>query len=514
MSEEGVATHRVSRLALWISPLIALMFLLLADLAPGNPTVTRTAAVALLMALWWITQALPLAITALMPLVLFPLLGIMSAKDTAAQYMNDIIFLFIGGFLVALAMQHWNLHRRIALRVILWFGVRPARLLLGFMAAAFFLSMWMSNTATTMMMFPIVMSLLTSLEARDARPGVRHFGVALLLGIAYASSIGGTATLIGTPPNLSFVRIFHLTFPNAPEISFAQWMMFATPLALLLLGCCWAVLAWLFCRGQQVSLEAGSMRDEYDALGTPSFEQRVIFAVFSALSLLWITRVDIPIGSWTLPGWSNLAGNPAFISDGTVAIAMALLLFFIPSRQQPARKILEWDVARQLPWDIVLLFGGGFALAAGIASSGLAAWVGVQLQGLSGVHPILLVLVTTALVSGLTALTSNTVTTEMLLPVMASLSIAVGLHPLYLMVTTTLACSFDFMLPVGTPPNAIVFGSGRLRVVDMVKAGFLLNIAGVLLLTLFIFTLGPAVFDLGAGLPDWAVLTPPAQSTR
>lgn len=505
MSEDSNANSGYRVWLLLLGPVLALLVLLCLDLTPGKPETTRTAAVAVLMSFWWITGTLPLAATALLPIVLFPLLGVLDAKEVAAQYINDTIFLFLGGFFVALAMQRWDLHRRIALRLLLFFGVRADRLLLGFMAGAFFLSMWISNTATTMMMLPIAMSVIDNIEERPGDPQVRQYSIAILLSIAYASSIGGTATLIGTPPNLSMARILKITFPEAPEFSFAQWMLFGLPTALAFLAVLWLVLARPFVGRRQVHLDPEVVRREHRALGGVTYEQRIVFVVFILLAVLWMTRADIVLGAFRLPGWNHLLVEPEFASDGTVAIAMGLLLFLIPARSVPGTQIMDWHAARDVPWGVILLFGGGFALAKAFVSSGLALWIGQSMQGLAGLPPILLVLLICLVVSLLTELTSNTAMAEMLLPIMASLALAIGLHPLLLMVPTTFACSFAFMLPVATPPNAIVFATQRLTVLDMVRRGYLLNCAAVVILTLAIFTLGRMVFQIPElGLPDWA----------
>jgi sodium-dependent dicarboxylate transporter 2/3/5 len=502
-------SNTLGREALIILPLaVCGLFLLFADISPGQPLVTRTAAVAMLMAAWWITGAIPLAATALLPVALFPALGIMNAGDAAANYVNDIIFLYIGGFLVALAMQRWNLHRRIALGMLLLFGMKPRSLLLGFMAPTFFLSMFISNTATTMMMAPIALAVLADLEERG-HPGVqRGFGVGLLLSIAYCASIGGMATLIGTPPNLSFARILEITFPGAPQISFAQWFLFGFPLALCMAGLLWGLIAWMYARGEGGAFNRAVIADQYRALGPWTFEQRAMLTAFATLGVLWMTRADIDLGGIRIPGWSALFEQPEYLRDGTVAIAVASLLFLIPAPSEPGKRLLDWDTAKGLRWDIVLLYGGGFALASAFVSSGLSAWLGEGMAGLGGMHPVLLVFALCLGISFLTELTSNTATTEMALPILAALAVGIGVHPLLLMLPATFACSCAFMLPVATPPNAIVFGAGNLSIAQMARTGFLLNLAAVVLITAATFLLGPWVFGIGDGgaMPEWAVL--------
>jgi len=504
----GEDNSRFRILALAGAPFLALLLLLFGDLAPGQPAVTRTAAVALWMALWWLSTAVPLAVTAMLPVVLFPALGIMPGKDVPGYYFNDIIFLFLGGFMVALAMQRWNLHRRIALRLLLFFGGRPSRVLLGFMVPTFFLSMWISNTATTMMMVPIALSLILRMEEKESGPAMARFSTGLLLGIAYTASIGGTATLIGTPPNLSMTVITERMFPDAPPIEFAPWFVFAFPGALVMCAVLWVVLRWMYLReSDNLKIDTNIIRTQYEAMGPATFEQRVVFLVFLAMALLWLTRTGLQAGPLNIPGWISIFPEPDYLRDGTIATAMALILFGIPSRSEPGTRVMNWQTARELPWDIVLLFGGGFALAAGFAQSGLALWAGEQMAGLSVFSPMALVFFLCLAVSFLTEMTSNAATTEMLLPVISSLAVAIRVHPFLLIIPVTLSCSFAFMLPVATPPNALIFGTNRIKMVDMARTGFIFNLLAVVLVTLGMFTFGKLVFGIeGQEMPPWAHL--------
>ena len=527
-----------SRTLLWVlalAPLAALVFALVADISPGHPHVTRMAAVAMLMAVWWMTEAIPLAATALLPLVLFPLLGIMPAKAVAPQYLNDTIFLFVGAFVVALSIQRWNLHRRIALGVLRVVGSTPARLLLGFMVATALLSMWISNTATAMMMVPIAMAVLARMQETHGEAATRRLAVGLLIGIAWGASIGGMATLIGTPPNLSFARILKTTFVDAPDISFAQWMLLAGPISLLMFGLAWVLLWAVFCRGEshsQVESRHSVIVDEYRKLGRMSREEWSVLVVFVLMALLWITRTGLDFAG--IPGWVQLmqlqttvGGKTVdLVADGTVAIGMALLLFLIPAGRNreaeapeastsgdgepPTGRVMLADasVFRKLPWGIVLLFGGGFALAAGFKESGLSAAVGTALQDASSIHPLLLMLLICVVVTFLTELTSNTATTELLLPLLAAGAVAAEINPLLLMIPATISASCAFMLPVATPPNAIVFGTGRIRVAQMARVGMVLNLAGALVIAFGVWLLGNAVFGITPDLPAWATLKP------
>ena len=492
-------------LKLVVGPLFALIFYILFDLDPQNPLVTTTAAIAIWMAFWWITEAVPLAVTALLPIVLYPTLGVMSGKSVAPIYFNHIIFLFIGGFLVALAMRKWKLHRRIALKILMVFGTKPRNILLGFILATAFLSMWISNTATTMMMVPIALSIVYKLEEMFEGKSIHKFSVGIFLGIAHAATIGGVSTLVGTPPNLSFARILTILFPNAPEISFLTWMMYALPLSIVFIIILWLILSFIYTRNSDLVIEPSIFRQQYKELGKISFEEKIVLIDFILLAVLWISRANIDIGNFTIPGWSQLFSNPSYFNDGTVAIAMALILFLIPSVNEKGKRILDWDTAAKLPWNIVILFGGGFALASGFKESGLANYLGQQMQGFGVFHPIIIVLAICLFVTFLTELTSNTATAEMLLPIIGGLAIAVKINPLFLMIPATISCSFAFMLPVATPPNAIIFGTNRLKISEMAKTGVWLNVIGAILITISIYIVGKVVFGIDlAQFPEWA----------
>jgi sodium-dependent dicarboxylate transporter 2/3/5 len=499
---------RAARIAIFIiAPLIAAYFVYFVELDPDNPAVTNTLAVAIVMALWWVTEIIPLAITSLLPIVLFPALGVMNGKEVSATYFNHVIFLFIGGFLVALAIQKWHLHKRIALYILRVIGASPGRILLGFMFSTAFLSMWISNTATAMLMVPILLSVINKLEDINGPERVHHFAVGLLLSIAYSASIGGIGTLVGTPPNLSFARIFDIYFPEAPEISFATWFFYAFPIAVVLFLILFVYLYVVFVKrkGGWKSLSRNEIRQDYAALGKPIFEEKVLFVAFVSLALLWFFRADIVIGNFRIPGWSNLFQTPNFFNDGTVAIFIAILLFAIPSKAQPGTFLMDWKAAEAIPWEIILLFGGGFALASGFKESGLSTWFGEQLQFLRGVHPLVLIVCISFLVTFLTEVTSNTATVETLLPILAGLAISIETNPLLLMLPATIAGSLAFMLPVATPPNAIIFGSKRVTIIQMAKTGFFLNLIGILIVSLVTYYFGTLVFDIVEGvLPDWA----------
>jgi sodium-dependent dicarboxylate transporter 2/3/5 len=485
-------------------PFICFLFVFFIDLESGSPAINNMAGVAAWMALWWILEVVPLAVTAMLPIVLFPVLGIMDGKLVAPIYFNHIIFLFIGGFLVALAMQKWDLHKRLALRILLLFGSSPQKIMLGFMVATAFLSMWISNTATTMMMVPIAFSIILKLEDTIGSEPIKKYVVGILLGIAFSASIGGIATLVGTPPNLSFARILMILFPEAPEISFFTWMLYALPISLVFLFILWVLLRFLFPIPEEVKLDKAQLKDQHTDLGSITYEEKIVLVHFITLVVLWIFRADIDLGIISIPGWSNIFGNPAYLNDGTVAIFVALSLFVFPAKSGKNQHILDWETASRLPWHIVLLFGGGFALAMGFKETGLAIWLGTHFIGIGSLPLVLIVLFICLFVTFLTELTSNTATAEMFLPILGGLAMAIEINPLVLMIPATLSCSFAFMLPVATPPNAIVFSTGRLSVHDMARIGIWLNLIGAILITISIFLIGRYVFHIDlSSIPIW-----------
>jgi sodium-dependent dicarboxylate transporter 2/3/5 len=489
-----------------VTPLVSLWLIFFVKLDAGNPLVSYTLAVALLMAVWWITEIVPLAITALLPVVLFPMLGIMDGNSVSATYFNHVIFLFIGGFIIALAMQRWNLHRRIALHILIFTGVSPGRILLGFMLATAFLSMWISNTATAMMMIPILLSIISKLEELIGRKNVAGYTTGLLLGVAYSASIDGIATLVGTPPNLSFSRIFQIYFPHAPEISFASWFVFALPVSIAIFAFTWAYLFLIFKpRSGWMEIDRNVFRQQLGLLGKTAYEEKVVFVAFVLLAVLWLFRADIDTGIFIISGWSGIFPESKYINDGTSAILVAILLFTIPARAANAGRIMEWKEARKIPWNIILLFGGGFALASGFKESGLSVWIGSQMMWVTDYHPLVIILTIALLMTFLTELTSNTATTEMILPILAGMAITTETNPLLFMLPATLSGSMAFMLPVATPPNAIVFGTNRLTVKQMAINGLALNFAGAIIITLMTYWLGSLVFGIDINIfPEWA----------
>ncbi|NJQ07324.1 SLC13/DASS family transporter [Streptomyces lonarensis] len=446
----------------------------------------NVAAVATLMAVWWMTEALPLPATALVPLVLFPLLGNAPFSDVASPYASDTIFLFMGGFVLAVAMQRWNLHTRFALSTVLLVGTSPGRMVAGFMIATGLLSMWISNTATAVMMLPIgiaVLGLVAQLGDGKRDP---NFATALMLGIAYAASIGSLGTLIGTPPN-AFLREY-LQSAHDISIGFFQWMLFGVPLAAVFLAIAWFVLTKLVFRATLTEIPGGRemIAERKRELGPMSHAERTVLAVFGLAAVSWVVVPQLD-GMWD---W------PERFGDSGVAVCAAVLLFLLPADRSGGARVLVWEDTKEIPWGILLLFGGGLSLSAQFGESGLSEWVGEQVTGLDAIPVVLLVISVAALVLLLTELTSNTATAATFLPIMGGVAIGLGLDPMLLTVPVALAATCAFMLPVATPPNAIVFGSGQVTIGQMLRGGVLLNVVALVLCTLSVYTVGALVLGI------------------
>ncbi|XP_066295600.1 Na(+)/citrate cotransporter-like isoform X2 [Branchiostoma lanceolatum] len=559
----------------------------------------------IIMAVYWTTEVLPLAVTALLPIVLFPMLGVQSSKDVCINYLNDSNFLFVGGLMVAVAMQRWNLHKRIALRTILTVGVEPRWLMLGLMSVTAFLSMWISNTATAAMMVPIAQATMTQLlkdrglgekeEDRrqkkilplDEKTELLSFksskseqsqelpleniameksdhddkddedlladqvrlsaeqadkkAKGLLLCICYAANIGGMATLIGTTPNILVAQTVKTLFPKSPGIGFATWFSFGFPTMVVTLLLAWLWLQWQFldyscvpscisqrgCRGrcQRNQNAAGyeAVRRQYAELGPFSFAEMVVLGHFILLVLLWFFRdmTFVKLENGQAAGWAYVFVR-GYVTDSSAVVVISLALFIWPSRlpnflccrgrgdlhpSEPVPPILDWPTVEQtLPWDVIILLGGGFALADGVKVSGLSAWLGQSFRGLDGFPPAVIVIIITVMIAFTTEFSSNTSTAAIFLPILGTLARGVCVHPYYLLVPATIACSFAFMLPVATPPNAIVFSYGRIKVLDMAKSGFVLNLVCLLVLNVAINTYGIPIYGMSQ-FPSWTTCT-------
>jgi sodium-dependent dicarboxylate transporter 2/3/5 len=482
-NEPQTGRSRHQKIGLVLGPLISVLMLLIGPPDALLDPAWRTAAMGVLMAIWWATEAVPIAVTALLPIILFPLLQIREIEDTVTPYSNKVIYLFLGGFVVAFAMQRWNLHRRIALNILQYTGGNGRALIGGFMLASALISMWVMNTSTTMMLLPIAVSIITvihnSVKKLDEKART-DFQCALLLGVAYASSIGGIATLVGTAPNAILVAFMQENYGT--EIDFARWMLVGLPVTAVMLPLSWFALTRVvfkvdFKTSGEGRAELKRMKDEMGRITVP--ETRVAI-VFTTMALAWITR---PL----LTGFPGLEA----LEDSMIAMAGAVALFLIPSGDKDDPMLLRWQYAEQLPWGVLILFGGGLALANAVADTGLAAWIGSSLQALGALPLLVIIGVTATLIIFLTELTSNIATTTTFLPVVGAIAIEAGFDPILVTVPVTLAASCAFMLPVATPPNAIVFGSGLLTIPKMVRAGISLNIIGIFVVSAAAYFLAP-----------------------
>lgn len=499
-----------------------------------SPAGQRMAAITALMGIFWVAQVLPMEVTSLLPLVLFPLLGVQSAKEVSAAYFSDSSFLYLGGFILALGVERWGLHRRFALNIVATTGTGVRRIVFGFMFATFAISMWISNTAAAMLMLPIALALLTSLDqmmgqplstqqTAEQAPQLRRFGMALMLGIGYSATLGGMATVVGTPTNVVYLEVITKQFPEAPPLSAAEWMLTWAPMSFSFLIVTWLVVTWRLKTPPLLSLwDRHFFRSQLEQLGPWKAGERWMLGIFFVTATLWITRTGVDFGDgYRLQGWSvwaeqwlnslGVAKSRQWINDSTVAMTTAVLLFAISIRSapgQPRQPLMDWSTASRLPWGILLLFGGGFAIAEASRTSGLAEWTGEMLATSVADWPLWLVIAVVALlVTFLSEFTSNVATANALLPILAGLAVALKVDPRLLMLPATLAASNGFMLPIGTPPNAIVFGTGRIRMTEMVTRGFVLDVLGVALIVVATYTL--LIPQLGIqlhGLPDWATL--------
>jgi sodium-dependent dicarboxylate transporter 2/3/5 len=460
---------------------IAALLLVIPTTVDFTSAVRFTAAIGLLMSLLWLTEAVPMGMAALIPLVAFPLAGISSAEKAAAPYANPAVFLFLGGFLVAATFERWGLHRRLAFFTLSRVGTEPRRIVFAVILVTAFLSMWISNTATTLMMTPIAVAVVSGLgkEVRTAE--------ATLLGVAYAASLGGIGTPIGTPTNLIFFGAARELFPNEPTVTFAQWMIFGVAYLVLMIPACWlfVVITARVPKGAAIPLEQLGL----ERPGTMSRGEKTTLALCLMTALLWIFRADIALGAVTIPGWARLFPNAKMISDATVAVAMALLAFLLPAGQK--QSLLGWEEFKKIPWDVLILFGGGFALADALESSGFSKWAGARLSFVGNWAPVLMILAVCIVVTLLSEVASNVATATAMMPIAAALAVSIHVHPYFLMIPAVLAASSGFMLPVATAPNTIVYATGFIRVKAMARSGLFLDIAAAIVITLLIFTVIP-----------------------
>jgi sodium-dependent dicarboxylate transporter 2/3/5 len=481
-------------------PLLFIIILLLPPAEGMTNEARAVMAITAWIAIWWITEAIPIPVTSLLPIILFPLTGALDIVKTTSSYGHKMIFLYMGGFIIALAIEKWNLHKRIALQTIYLVGKNTDRIILGFMLATWLLSKWISNTATTMMMLPIAVAVAKQMggvgkEDQDLVGKEKlstSFGLPLMLGIAYAASIGGITTLIGTPTNAMLSAVVKDLFDQ--EIDFAKWMSISLPISIILLAICWIYLVKIVFPVKSSGNSDGyeEIKKELKSLGPLTSDEVKVIVIFLITAVSWITRSFL------------LKRFIPFIDDTIIALFGTILLFLIPSSKKGER-LMNWETARKLPWGILILFGGGLALASGFQSSGLAEWLGGSLKNLENVSFIILLFALSAMVNFLTEVTSNVATASILLPILASLAVVMGIHPYALMIAATLSASCAFMLPVATPPNAVVFSTGYIKISQMVRAGFFLNIISIIVIVISLWFLLPLIWGIDPKvMPDFA----------
>jgi sodium-dependent dicarboxylate transporter 2/3/5 len=570
-SSEDNLPEGLCRAGRWLAVIVFIALICTPKPAGLTLEAWRLVAATAVMAILWFTQGLPIAVTGLIPLVFYPLLSIRTADQVAKSYIESNIWLSLGGFIIALGIERWGLHRRMALHILCWLGTSPRGLVLGFMLGTGFVSMWISNTAATLMMLPIGVALLKTLEeiagggsavtsgpivtadagakpvtsvpqemnllgSEDSRPTMPSaasllpntmpwlpaLSVPLVLGIAYAASIGGVASPVGTPTNVAFLGIWAKQFPDAPRVSSGAWIISFTPLAAMMLLASWLVLTWhLPWRTQKHWMNSSFFRRRLEKIGPPKRGEIVMSIIFACTALLWVFRPEFKLGTeplfigwskWlelTLPklGWTGFKAS--FVDDATVSIGMCLLMFFIPiERDKNGRTsfLMDWPTAERLPWGLILLFGGGFAIAEAFRATALEQWVGQCIATMVSIRsPLVWVIIVATCLTFLSEFTSNVATANMFLPILAGVSISLGIDPRVLMLPATISTSFSFMLPAGTPPNAIVFGTGRVRIDQMVKYGFILNCMGIVLVSVVtMLWMIPWMGIVPNELPEWA----------
>ena len=470
-----------------LGPLLAALFWFVIELDPTNHNVSLMAGVAAWMCVWWFSEAVNLAVTALVPVLVLPALGMADAKIVAQQYSDSIIFLFIGGFMLAFAIEKWQFHKRIALKILSLVGKNPSTILMGVMLATYLISNWISNTATTMMLFSAVFALIQETHLHISK-NKNKFAAALLLGLAFSATIGGMATPVGTPPNMYFFKAFKQAFPEDGQLNFIKWSAIGYPISFIFLVLTFFTLNTYFIRNKvELKIEPQFFKNNYKQLGPLSYEEKWVFTLFISCILLWFTRADIDFGAFQYKGWNHLFKQPKFIDDSMVAMLAAILLFLIPSKKNRGEALLIWEDAKKLRYDIILMFGSGFALAFGFEVSGLSNWLAESLKVLKDVSPILIILGICIVVTVISEFASNIASIQLIIPILVALHKDLNLPPLLLMMPATFAASLGFMLPVATAANTIVFGTKQIDIKDMFKVGFVLDVIGIILITVLCY---------------------------
>lgn len=476
--------HGAKIFGLFFGPALFALTILISPEAYLNPAAWKVIAVALWMIVWWITEAAPIAATALLPIVLFPLTGIFTIDEATAPYANKIIFLFMGGFMLGLGMERHNLHKRIALNLIKKTGTNPNGIILGFMLTTAFISMWISNTATTVMMLPIALSITNLLEiGQNSDKGRKRFALALMLSIAYAANVGGTATIIGTPPNVAWVGFMNDMLGY--EVTFSRYLMIGLPICFIMLTVVYFMLTRVLFPSHIGNLanSANVIEEQLNALGKINVAEKRVALIFVTTALTWILRGTI----------NDLIGTN-LLSDAMIAMAGGILMFITPIKLKQGKFLMEWEYTKKLPWGILILFGGGLTLAKAMEKSEIVQIIGEQIAGTGDLNMILLIAGLTAFMLFMTEVMSNVALVVIFLPVVIGISQSLDINPMFLTVPVTLAASYAFMMPISTPPNAIVFSSGMIRMKDMIRAGILLNVIAIILLVILSQTLVPLIY--------------------
>jgi sodium-dependent dicarboxylate transporter 2/3/5 len=466
-----------------LGPLLALLIWFLVDLDESNPKVSYMAGIAVWMCVWWFTEAVSFAVTALVPVLMLPILGISDCKTVAQQYSDSIIFLFIGGFMLAFAIEKWNLHKRIALKIISVVGTNPATILFGVMLSSYLISNWISNTATTVMLFSAVFALIQETKNHISQHAGK-FASALLLGLAFSATIGGMATPVGTPPNMYFFKAFKEAFPANQSLDFVTWSAIGFPISFIFLLITFFTLNFYFLRNKvKLEIDHSFFKTAYTQLGKFSSEEKWVFSIALSCVVLWFTRADIDFGSFKYQGWNHFFMMPKYLDDSVVALVAALLLFLIPSKTNKGLSLLEWEDAKKIRYDIILMFGSGFALAYGFEVSGLSTWLAQTLHVLKDVSPVLIILAVCIVITIISEFASNIASIQLAIPILIALQQELNMPPLLLMMPATFAASLGFMLPIATAANTIVFGTKEIKMTDMLRVGVVLDAIGILLIT-------------------------------
>ncbi|MFT4791016.1 MAG: sodium-dependent dicarboxylate transporter 2/3/5 [Arcticibacterium sp.] len=479
--------NKSKQIGFWVGILILVISIIITPPEGMRPEAAKALGVTLLMAIWWITECIPIYITAFVPIALFPILGILDADLTTKNYGNNYVLMLLGGFFLAKSIEISGLHKRIALFIINKIGTSRRKIMFSFMLATAFLSFWIANVAVVLLMLPIALAIADKEEENKERNP--KFALALMLAIAYAASIGGTGSLIGTPPNMVFAGVFSKVFPDLQEIDFLEWMKIGVPIVIIVLPITWLYLIKYFKISGNFAGSKEVIDEEISSIGKLSIIEKRVFGVFIFTALGWIFRKDIELNNFILKGWSSLLGVEEYVHDSTVAMISALLLFTIPSGQKDStdNRLLNWESASKIPWGVTMIVGGGYAIAESFNVTGLATFIASKLSFISE-YPSIFVLVTViTFIIFITEINSNTATANIFLPVLAAMAIAAQMNPLLIMIPATFACSFSFMLPSGTGTNAVIFGSNRVTIPEMAKCGLGLNLIGIILLTMLMY---------------------------